>query len=124
MTYADRAAFLDWPTGDLPTACPPNLYIVSLWHANECAICGREGRTVIDHDHKTHLSRGMLCHSCNVREGTGAGGVFLAWREGCNPGAMYGLAEEYWSPATWEEYLPPASSDTMRRGAEAAGRIG
>ena len=119
-----RPAFLDWRTTDLPTDCPPTMYKVALWHADECAICGSVGRMVIDHDHTSHLSRGMLCRSCNDREGKGASGVFASWREGCNPGHMYGLAEEYWSPVTWQEHLPPASGDTMRRGAEAAGRIG
>ena len=119
-----KPAFLSWDTTDLPNHCPPNIYKVWLWHPLECAICGGEGRTIIDHDHKTHLTRGNLCRSCNVREGKGAGGPFAAWREDQNPGAMYGLAEEYWSPFTWAEYLPSASPDTMRKGAEACGRIG
>ena len=34
-----------------------------------CALCPATGRLVIDHDHKTGLIRGLLCKSCNDREG-------------------------------------------------------
>lgn len=124
MNIDSRPAFLDWSTDDLPASCSPSVYRVNVWHDQECALCGGGGDLVVDHDHETHLTRGMLCRSCNVREGRGAGGVFAQWREGCNPGQMYGLAETYWTAFTWGEYLPGASDDTMRRGAEAAGRIG
>lgn len=30
-----------------------------------CAICRREKRLVIDHDHETDEIRGLLCHRCN-----------------------------------------------------------
>ena len=121
---SDAPTFLEWSTDDLPEACPPTLYKVSLWHGRECAICGDKGYVLVDHDHETHLTRGMLCRSCNAREGKHCDGVFAMWREGVNPGQMYGLAESYWSEFAWTEYLPVASDDTMRRGAEAAGRIG
>lgn len=120
----ERPVFLDWPTHDLPSKCPPSLYLVSMWHLDECAICGSRGYTLVDHDHATHMTRGMLCRSCNSREGALHGGAYAMWREGCNPGRIYGLAEEYWSTFTSLEHLPSPSSDTMRRGAEAAGRIG
>jgi Recombination endonuclease VII len=34
-----------------------------------CAICGAEVPLHADHDHDTGLLRGMLCQSCNNREG-------------------------------------------------------
>lgn len=34
----------------------------------ECKICGEEfdGKICTDHDHKTHVVRGLLCHKCNT----------------------------------------------------------
>lgn len=31
-----------------------------------CEICGREGRLMMDHDHKTMKLRGLLCKRCNT----------------------------------------------------------
>ena len=31
----------------------------------ECVICGSEENLVVDHCHKTHVVRGMLCNHCN-----------------------------------------------------------
>ncbi|WP_326615132.1 endonuclease VII domain-containing protein (plasmid) [Streptomyces scopuliridis] len=47
------------------------------WQQSRCAICGRPGRRggtrsdslVLDHDHKSGIARGFLCHPCNKREG-------------------------------------------------------
>ena len=36
-----------------------------------CAVCGEGGALCVDHDHATGLARGLLCRSCNGREGMG-----------------------------------------------------
>ena len=67
-----RYAFLDWPKpepGDTPRA----------WHDDRCAVCGEEGRGVLDHDHDTALCRGFLCRGCNISEGKGSA-LFEDWR--------------------------------------------
>lgn len=35
----------------------------------KCAICLRERKLIIDHDHKTKKVRGLLCHACNTAIG-------------------------------------------------------
>lgn len=115
-------AFMHWPIPGQLT--PSAAFLVSLWHGDECAMCGAQGRTVVDHDHDTHLTRGMLCRGCNVREGRSDEAVWQLWRAGLNPGRMFGWEETYWSGWSAPDHMPANSSDTMRRGAEAAGRIG
>lgn len=36
---------------------------------NECVICGNTGVMMVDHDHKAHKIRGILCRKCNVALG-------------------------------------------------------
>lgn len=38
-------------------------------HQGRCAVCGSESSLRIDHDHKTGVVRGLLCHHCNVALG-------------------------------------------------------
>lgn len=37
--------------------------------SNECAICHKKEKLVIDHDHKTGKVRGLLCRNCNLAIG-------------------------------------------------------
>jgi hypothetical protein len=34
--------------------------------SSHCAICGKEGSTVLDYCHETLKFRGWLCQSCNI----------------------------------------------------------
>jgi hypothetical protein len=57
------------------------------WQAGRCAICGIQqdpGRSghglVLDHDHGTNLTRGLLCNRCNMEEGRSKREIFRAYR--------------------------------------------
>lgn len=66
------------------------------WHRGRCAVCAGPAE-VTDHDHETGLVRGLLCHSCNVREGAGRGGAFDGYRAR-PPAAMLGIRVRYVGP--------------------------
>jgi hypothetical protein len=68
---------------------------VTLWHGSTCAMCGKEGRTVIDHCHLTGLVRGNLCTSCNKAEATSDRDWWLAWRAWDNPARALNSAVLY-----------------------------
>lgn len=74
---------------------------VAEWQDARCAICESRGRLVADHDHVTGMVRGLLCHSCNVREGCDRNGspLFAAYRER-PPAAILGVRARYYSPFT------------------------
>jgi hypothetical protein len=75
--------------------------LVAEWQADRCAICERRGRLVTDHDHATGLVRGLLCHSCNVREGCDrTGSPLLARYRERHPAAILGVRARYYSPLT------------------------
>ncbi len=70
------------------------------WQRYRCAICGIQEVLVDDHCHETGLVRGMLCRSCNTREGLvgyGAETVFGKYRRR-NPATMLELVEVYYHP--------------------------
>jgi hypothetical protein len=66
------------------------------WHAGRCAMCGAVTSLVTDHDHKTGLVRGLLCHQCNVSEGVqpGADTPFGRYRTK-SPAVILGVTVRY-----------------------------
>lgn len=68
----------------------------------KCAICDKPKRLLVDHDHKTGMVRGLLCHSCNV--GIGLLGDSL---ESVKRAAVYLLAHQM----KQEEEVEDASSE-------------
>lgn len=75
--------------------------VISEWQADRCAICERRGGLVTDHDHVTGLVRGLLCHSCNIREGCDrTGSPLLARYRERPPAVMLGVRARYYSPLT------------------------
>jgi hypothetical protein len=46
------------------------LAILNQLQGGRCAVCRAGGQRLVgDHDHDTGLLRGLICHSCNLREG-------------------------------------------------------
>lgn len=88
--------------------------VMATWHQGRCAICGSFGEHLVqDHDHKTGLDRGLLCRSCNVREGMNPGGVFARYRER-NPASICGVWTAYYDPFE-KEFAEPAPTFDMWR---------
>jgi hypothetical protein len=82
------------------------------WQEHRCAVCGGRSER-LDHDHKTGLVRGWLCHCCNVGEGFAdmPGGQFERYRQK-NPATILGIEIRYYSPFTgWAEPEPEIDED-------------
>lgn len=81
------------------------------WQAGRCAVCAYAlGELVTDHDHRTGLVRGLLCRSCNTREGMGANGPIARYRER-PPAAILGLTIRYFDPYL-RDYAQPRPEQT------------
>lgn len=97
-----------WPTPDpcdYATEEEASDALFAWQHGRGCAICGDTSRLVQDHDHKTGLVRGNLCHTCNVKEGQGSTRApFVKYRER-NPASILGVKVRYWS--SWTGYAEP-----------------
>jgi hypothetical protein len=65
-----------------------------LFHAGRCALCGRAGPTVEDHDHVDQLVRGRLCASCNVVEGRSDSRLVVRYRRK-PPSVLLGVTLNY-----------------------------
>jgi hypothetical protein len=44
---------------------PEEFEALSVAQGGKCAICSREGKLVVDHDHESGKVRGLLCKNCN-----------------------------------------------------------
>lgn len=72
-------AFWSWPVPDplplLPDDARPSVQrvreVLARWQAGRCAVCGGAlgVQPIVDHCHRTNRVRGLLCGSCNTREG-------------------------------------------------------
>lgn len=67
----------------------------------KCGICGTaRGVLVMDHDHDTGLNRGILCRSCNLREGHAPiepPSIWTRYRLH-NPATILGIEDRYCHP--------------------------
>jgi hypothetical protein len=91
--------FLNWSTYDLDIKAKSatfykeqhrDLYILEAFQQGRCAICGHEDKIVMDHCHESGFIRGLLCQSCNIREGTSDHATYRAYRH-IYPTKMLGL---------------------------------
>ena len=91
-------AYLSWPLPDPPLRVVHGeaADLLDLWQEGRCASCGRSrywDRLFVDHDHVTGLIRGLLCDSCNSKEGHGA--EFLEQYRQLPPADLLGIVELY-----------------------------
>lgn len=91
--------------------------LLDCWQAGRCAICGRHtaGELITDHDHGTGLVRGLLCRSCNTREGNDQRpvGMLGKYRER-PPAAILGIRVRYFDPYIGEYAQPRAIAEGDR----------
>jgi hypothetical protein len=81
------------------------------WQSGRCAMCGESADLRLDHDYKTALVRGLLCHSCNINEGMqqNADSPFERYRQK-SPVAMLGIKIRYYNHFT-REYAEPEDEE-------------
>lgn len=110
-TYAGKPIPETWTRSDRP---PAWWVRIQVWNRQNgmCAVCREAPGQVLDHDHDTGLVRGLLCKSCNRREGQCAGGEIL-----CSPDRTLPCFPEYWQdpPAAWLNWTHERHSTTLAR---------
>jgi hypothetical protein len=91
---------------------------LSLWQAGRCAVCEDTGLELVsDHDHTSGLVRGLLCRSCNTREGFSyepgeSRNVFVSYRQR-PPTVILGLEIRYWDPIA-KDFAPDRRGEPER----------
>jgi hypothetical protein len=98
------------------------------WQAGRCAMCGKSADLRLDHDHKTGLVRGLLCHDCNTNEGMqqSADSPFEKYREK-SPAMMLGIEIRYFNQFTGNYAEPEdelAKAERFKRAAEVISKLG
>lgn len=80
----------DLPTGQVEREEQKDVLLAL--QSGRCAVCVYAGgdRLVLDHDHVTGLTRGLLCRSCNVREGMGRRNILFDLYRANPPAADFG----------------------------------
>lgn len=88
-----QLAYLSWPVPSLRRPSTWDSFV--RWHNDRCAVCGVwSDKLYDDHDHTTHLVRGLLCPCCNRLESITTHAYFDAYRL-VPPAAIWGLVRFY-----------------------------
>jgi hypothetical protein len=97
--------------GERPTYDEQSRALMRL-QSDRCAVCGRLERSapfVLDHDHETAFSRGMLCRSCNIQEGRSDHEDFERYRAD-HPAVGFGWTyQDYFG--RWAVPVPPETEE-------------
>lgn len=116
-------ACYSWPQPERPITTAMQF---ERWHGSpipHCAFCATPSQDLVeDHCHRSGLVRGLLCQSCNTREGFGGGPAFDVYRA-LPPAVILNYAEPYrtWGrPALPELWVLQALGPVPRDPAEAA----
>ena len=93
--WTPAPAFTFW---EPPSGAPNDgLCPIRTWQDGRCGLCGFRGNLVEDHCHTSGLVRGMLCRSCNVREGVSSLNL-EEWRGGVTVASLLGVLRLYVNP--------------------------
>lgn len=100
---------------DQPSSIATAMQHLEDWQAGRCAICILPSTLVVDHDRTTGLVRGLLCNSCNPREGKSLDAVFKNYRQK-HPATILDLEVSYFA---WKDHKLRTSKKAMPRGISA-----